>query len=70
MRTLQKFVSVLAGIIAAAAIITPVRAQESIAVASRFAEVNGTKLHYLIAGKGDPVSCCMATRRPATCGCR
>jgi len=55
MRTLQKFVSLLAGIIAAAAIITPVRAQESIAVASRFAEVNGTKLHYLIAGKGAPV---------------
>ncbi len=55
MGTLQKFVSVLAGIIAAAAIVTPVRAQEPIAVASRFAEVNGTRLHYLIAGKGDPV---------------
>jgi pimeloyl-ACP methyl ester carboxylesterase len=55
MRTLQKFVSVVAGIIAAAAIVTPVRAQESIAIASRFAAVNGTKLHYLVAGKGDPV---------------
>ncbi len=55
MRTLQKFVSVLAGIIAAAAIVTPVRAKEPITVASRFAEVNGTRLHYLIAGKGDPV---------------
>jgi pimeloyl-ACP methyl ester carboxylesterase len=55
MRTLQKYISVLAGIIAAAALVTPVRAQESIAVASRFAEVNGTRLHYLIAGKGDPV---------------
>jgi len=55
MRTLQKFVNVLAGIIAAAAIVTPVRAKEPITVASRFAEVNGTRLHYLIAGKGDPV---------------
>jgi pimeloyl-ACP methyl ester carboxylesterase len=32
-----------------------VRAKEPITVASRFAEVNGTRLHYLIAGKGDPV---------------
>jgi len=55
MRTLQKFVSLLTGIIAAAAIATPVRAEEPISIASRFAEVNGTRLHYLIAGKGDPV---------------
>ena len=55
MRTLQKFVSVLAGIIAAASIVAPVHAQESIAIASRFAEVNGTRLRYLIAGKGEPV---------------
>ena len=27
----------------------------SIAIASRFADVNGTSLHYLIAGQGDPV---------------
>jgi pimeloyl-ACP methyl ester carboxylesterase len=53
MRTLQKLVSVLAGIIAAASMVTPVHAQESIA--SRFAEVNGTRLRYLIAGNGDPV---------------
>jgi hypothetical protein len=44
MRTLQKFVSVLAGIIAAVSIVTPVHAEESIAIASRFAEVNGTGL--------------------------
>jgi pimeloyl-ACP methyl ester carboxylesterase len=55
MRTLQKSVSVLAGIIAAVSIVTPVHAQESIAIASRFAEVNGTRLRYLIAGKGEPV---------------
>ena len=55
MRTLQKLVGVLAGIIAAASIVTPVHAQESSAIASRFAEVNGTRLRYLIAGKGDAV---------------
>jgi pimeloyl-ACP methyl ester carboxylesterase len=55
MRTLQKFVRVMASIIAAAAIVTPVHAQGSIAIASRFAEVNGTRLHYLTAGKGNPV---------------
>jgi pimeloyl-ACP methyl ester carboxylesterase len=54
MRTLHKFVCVLAGIIAVP-IVTPVHAQESIAVASRFAEVNGTRLRYLIAGTGEPV---------------
>ena len=30
-------------------------AEQATTVDSRFAEVNGTKLHYLIAGKGDPV---------------
>ena len=29
--------------------------EATIAIDSRFAEVNGTKLHYLIAGKGEPV---------------
>ena len=55
MRTLQKLVTVLAGIIAAASIVTPVHAQDSSAITSRFAEVNGTRLRYLIAGNGDPV---------------
>jgi pimeloyl-ACP methyl ester carboxylesterase len=32
-----------------------VHAQESGAIESRFVEVNGTKIHYLIAGKGEPV---------------
>ena len=42
-----------------------------VTIDSRFADVNGTRLHYLIAGKGDPVSCsCTATPRPATCGGR
>jgi pimeloyl-ACP methyl ester carboxylesterase len=32
-----------------------VHAQESGAIESRFVDVNGTKIHYLIAGKGEPV---------------
>jgi pimeloyl-ACP methyl ester carboxylesterase len=34
---------------------TAMPAEERIAIDSRFAEVGGIKLHYLIAGKGDPV---------------
>jgi hypothetical protein len=37
---------------------------------SKFAEVNGVKLHYLIAGKGDPVVLLHGYAEPATCGCR
>ena len=33
----------------------PAQASPPIAVESRFAEVNGTRLHYLAAGKGEPV---------------
>jgi len=46
---------ILAGVLASGALIAPVLAQGPIGIDSRFAEVNGTKLHYLIAGKGDPV---------------
>jgi pimeloyl-ACP methyl ester carboxylesterase len=52
MRTL---LATLAGVFVAAAVITPAPAQAPIAIDSRFADVNGTRLHYLIAGKGDPV---------------
>jgi pimeloyl-ACP methyl ester carboxylesterase len=45
----------LAGALAALATTMPVRAQEPIAIDSRVAVVGGTELHYLIAGKGDPV---------------
>jgi pimeloyl-ACP methyl ester carboxylesterase len=31
------------------------QAQQPLAIESRFAEVNGIRLHYLVAGKGDPV---------------
>ena len=37
-----------------AAILGPGYAQERAAVQSRFADVNGIQLHYLVAGKGDP----------------
>jgi len=42
-------------VLAMAAAITPTPAQTPIAIDSRFADVNGTGLHYLIAGKGDPI---------------
>ena len=37
------------------AVVTGAAAQGSITIDSRFAEVNGTKLHYFIAGKGEPI---------------
>ena len=45
----------LAGTGAGLACIGPAIAQQAVAIDSRFAEVNGIKLHYLIAGKGAPV---------------
>jgi pimeloyl-ACP methyl ester carboxylesterase len=45
----------LASIVGAMAVITPVTAQEPIVINSRFADVEGTRLHYLIAGEGNPV---------------
>ena len=45
----------LAAVRAAAAIITPAPAQRPMAIDSRFAEVNGTRLRYLVSGKGEPV---------------
>ena len=38
-----------------AAGVSPVRGQGRIAIKDRYADVNGVKLHYLIAGKGEPV---------------
>jgi len=50
----QTFSGSSAGI-PATAVVASAFTPESVAVDSRFAEVNGIKLHYLIAGKGDPV---------------
>ena len=36
----------------------------------KFAEVNGVRLHYLIAGKGDPVVLLHGYAQTAICGCR
>jgi pimeloyl-ACP methyl ester carboxylesterase len=51
---MQMFLGTSAGILATA-VVTPVPVREAIAIDSRFAEVSGNRLHYLIAGKGDPV---------------
>src|ERR1700686_3287436 len=51
---MQTFFGSSAGILAAA-VVTSAPPAESVAVDSRCAEVNGIKLHYLSAGKGDPV---------------
>jgi pimeloyl-ACP methyl ester carboxylesterase len=52
---MQTLLGRLATVIAALAVVTPVAAQAPVAISSRYAEVNGIKMHYLIAGKGDPV---------------
>ena len=44
-----------AGVLAPGAVITPAPTRALNAIDSDFAEVNGTRLHYLTAGKGDPV---------------
>jgi pimeloyl-ACP methyl ester carboxylesterase len=54
-QSFRTLIRTLAGVVAAAAVITPAMANETITIDGRFAEVNGTRLHYLIAGKGDPV---------------
>jgi pimeloyl-ACP methyl ester carboxylesterase len=56
MRSFTKtLIGILAGGLVAMAVSAPASAQKPAAVASRFADVNGTRLHYLVAGKGDPV---------------
>src|SRR6201991_4572403 len=54
MKTLMRgLYSSTAILVFALALYIPVQAQE--VIKDRFATVNGVKLHYLIAGKGDPV---------------
>ncbi len=53
---MRAFLQMLFGVaVVLAGAVPPATAQEPVAIASRFAEVNGVKLHYLIAGSGDPV---------------
>ena len=39
-------------------------------IKSRFAKVNGVRLHYLAAGQGEAVILLHAMRKPAICGGR
>ena len=48
-------VRTIAFLVLAAATGLPAQAQPQVAVDSRFADVNGTRLHYLVAGQGAPV---------------
>ena len=54
---MHDFIRMFTGAIAlvALALAAPAAAQKPGAIDSRFAEVNGTRLHYLVAGRGDPV---------------
>src|ERR1700678_751414 len=52
---MQTLLDTSAVVLAAAAVVTRVPEPAPMAIDSRFAEVGGTRLHYLIAGKGDPV---------------
>jgi pimeloyl-ACP methyl ester carboxylesterase len=49
------FLALLAGVAASLTMAPCAAAPASVAVASRFADVNGLRMHYLEAGKGDPV---------------
>jgi len=56
---LRKFISllpvILAGFFTLTVSITDAGADQAIKIESRYKEVNGVRLHYLVAGKGDPV---------------
>jgi pimeloyl-ACP methyl ester carboxylesterase len=45
----------LTGVLASSAALAPAAAQQAVQIESRFAEANGVRLHYLIAGQGKPV---------------
>jgi pimeloyl-ACP methyl ester carboxylesterase len=42
----------------------------SILVSDAFADVNGVRLHYLVAGQGDPVVLLHGYTQTSTCGAR
>jgi pimeloyl-ACP methyl ester carboxylesterase len=55
-RFIRTFFGALGVLYLALSAVTPVLAQDNTPmIESRFAEVNGVRLHYLVAGKGDPV---------------
>src|SRR5690242_4912029 len=56
MKTTHRHLAALTGILVLLFVTyTSVQAQTRLAINDRFANVNGGRLHYLIAGKGDPV---------------
>jgi pimeloyl-ACP methyl ester carboxylesterase len=52
---MRKFLLLLCVLLAAMLTITGAVADQSIKIESRYREVNGVRLHYLVAGKGEPV---------------
>ena len=52
---MRKLISLLLVAFAAMLMVSQAGADQSIKIESRFKEVNGVRLHYRIAGKGDPV---------------
>jgi pimeloyl-ACP methyl ester carboxylesterase/quercetin dioxygenase-like cupin family protein len=45
----------LVSLVLVVSVVAPAEAQQQISIAERVADVNGVRLHYLVAGKGDPV---------------
>ena len=54
-KIVSSLVAAFAGFFAVMAPISQAGADQPIRIESRFKEVNGVRLHYLVAGKGDPV---------------
>ena len=52
---LRRMLSAIVLCVALAAGVAPAHSQGKSGVQSRFANVNGTRIHYLIAGKGEPI---------------
>jgi pimeloyl-ACP methyl ester carboxylesterase len=51
----RALLSAFAGLALVAGVLAPADAQPPIPIEDRLADVNGVRLHYLVAGKGDPV---------------
>jgi pimeloyl-ACP methyl ester carboxylesterase len=51
----QLLAAALAGLSVCLSLIQPASGEEPVTIESRYADVNGVRLHYLAAGAGDPV---------------
>jgi hypothetical protein len=54
-RSIRALIATLFASVSVAIVTTPAAAQTAITIENRFADVNGTRLHYLSTGEGDPV---------------